>query len=726
MSKLTDEKVIPLANNTGDSLTALNEPRGIRRILIANRGEIACRVIETAQKMGIETIAIYSEADRMAKHVKMADHAILVGEAPTVNSYLNIARIIKAAKTLEADAIHPGYGFLSENAAFAEACLENDLIFIGPPSSAMKAMSSKSDAKSIMEQAHVPLIPGYHGNDNSVETLTAIANQIGYPVLLKAALGGGGKGMRIVESAHEMPDAIASAKRESAAAFGDDLLLIEKYLVEPRHIEVQVFADQYGDAIYLSDRDCSIQRRHQKIVEEAPAPNLSESLRHAMGKAAVDAAKAIGYIGAGTVEFLLDASGQFYFMEMNTRLQVEHPVTELITGQDLVEWQINIARGNPLPISQNEIVHQGHAMEVRIYAEDPNQDFLPSSGHIHHLSEPEKSSKQSIVRVDSGIQQGDTVTSHYDPMLSKLIVWASTRKTAITALSQALADYRLIGPATNIDYLQRVINHPAFNNAELTTHFIEHHQAELNNEQAPSVKLRDTGKTDADKTSNHSGLLTISKLTLFAAISAIHREGQFVHWRLNQSASQKIAVNHTRDGHCHFLFQFPDLSTSVSKALAPNGLEIQLVQIETNNQQYNLAAQNIHLLSITNINGGHRYQIEINGQKEHFTHIESNEEQHIYYQTWHDNYFIGNDTDHVHLHNEEENQAIAPLNGILSALLCQPGDSVEKDQPLLVIEAMKMEYTVRAPYKGTISKMLFALGDQVDHGKLLVRIDPEK
>ncbi|GAB3521747.1 acetyl/propionyl/methylcrotonyl-CoA carboxylase subunit alpha [Photobacterium alginatilyticum] len=726
MSKITDDKVISLANNTGDSLTALNEPRDISRILIANRGEIACRVIETAQKMGIETIAIYSEADRLAKHVSMADHAILVGEAPAANSYLNIARIIQAAKTLEADAIHPGYGFLSENASFAEACLENDLIFIGPPSSAMKAMSSKSDAKSIMEQAHVPLIPGYHGDDNSVETLTATANQIGYPVLLKAALGGGGKGMRIVESAHEMPEAIASAKRESTTSFGDDLLLIEKYLVEPRHIEVQMFADQYGNAIYLSDRDCSIQRRHQKIVEEAPAPNLPATLRHAMGQAAVDAAKAIGYIGAGTVEFLLDASGKFYFMEMNTRLQVEHPVTELITRQDLVEWQINIAKGIPLPLSQSEIIHQGHAMEVRIYAEDPNQDFLPSSGHIHHLSEPEKNSEQTIVRVDSGIQQGDTVTSHYDPMLSKLIVWAATRNSATLALSQALANYRLIGPATNIDYLQRVINHPAFKNADLTTHFIEHHQAELISDHAPGIELKVTNNTDSKKSGNNSDLLTISKLSLFAAISSIHREGKFTHWRLNQPSSQEITVSDSHGEHFQFVFQFPGISQPFSNTYTSTGMQIQLVQVASNDRHCDLAAQVIHLLSITNTDGGNRYQIEVNGQKEHFTHIESNEEQHIYYQTWHDNYFIGNDTDHVHLHNEEENQAIAPLNGIITALLCQPGDNVDKDQPLLVIEAMKMEYTVRAPYKGRVSKVLFALGDQVDHGELLVRIDPEK
>ena len=705
MSKITEAKVV-------------TAPVDITRLLIANRGEIACRIIETAKKMGIETIAIYSEADRQAKHVKMADYAVLVGTPPVANSYLNIPRIIDAAKTLAADAIHPGYGFLSENASFAEACLSNDLIFIGPPATAMKAMSSKSDAKMIMERAHVPLIPGYHGEDNTVEMLSATANQIGYPVLLKAALGGGGKGMRVVESATEMPEAIASAKREARASFGDDLLLIEKYLVGPRHIEVQVFADQHNNTIYLSDRDCSIQRRHQKIVEEAPAPKLSETLRHTMGQAAVEAAKAIGYIGAGTVEFLLDASGQFYFMEMNTRLQVEHPITELITGQDLVEWQINVAKGIPLPLSQKQVTHHGHAIEVRIYAEDPGQDFLPSSGHIHYLREPPKQSKHTKVRVDSGILQGDTITSFYDPMLSKLIVWATTRSSAITTLSQALSNYRLIGPATNIDYLQQIISHSAFKTANINTHFIEQYQADLNDNLSPVFDINAVA-TNADAPQ----ALTVPKLVLFAAISAIHLEGFFIHWRLNQSSCQEVSVSHSHGERYRLLFQFPFAQPPTLENQPNDAKQIILTRVEINGHSYDITPLVLHLISDRVIEGRHDYQIEINGRKNNFTQIECLGMKHVYYQTWHDCFLIGNDTEHLHTQQDEGNQAIAPLNGIVTALLCQPGDNVDKEQPLLIIEAMKMEYTVRAPYEGTIADVLFAIGDQVEHGEMLLRID---
>jgi len=423
-----------------------------KRILIANRGEIACRIIKTAKSMAIETVAVYSEADRSSLHVKQADFAEFIGPAPASESYLDIDAIIGAAKKWQADAIHPGYGFLSENPKLAKACSENGIAFIGPSTSAIEAMGSKSHAKAIMSEANVPLVPGYHGTDNSVEHLLAEAEKIGYPVMLKATQGGGGKGMRVVNSAAEMPLAIDGAQREALSSFGDKQLLIEKCILQPRHVEVQVFADQHGNCVYLSDRDCSIQRRHQKVVEEAPAPGLSDELRKQMGEAAVQAAQAIDYVGAGTVEFLLDSRGQFYFMEMNTRLQVEHPVTELITGVDLVEWQFKVAAGEHLPISQSEITHNGHSIELRIYAEDTDNDFMPSTGRIDYLKEPVSDSnvRLAYVRVDSGVTQGDSISEYYDPMISKLIVWGQTRDIALKQLKQALTKYHVRGVTTNI------------------------------------------------------------------------------------------------------------------------------------------------------------------------------------------------------------------------------------------------------------------------------------
>ncbi|WP_064608830.1 acetyl-CoA carboxylase biotin carboxylase subunit [Photobacterium sp. J15] len=693
----------------------MNESAGkkIQRLMVVNRGEIACRIISTAKKKGITTIAVYSDVDQKAKHVAMADEAILIGKAPAQDSYLNIPKIIEAAKRAGAEAIHPGYGFLSENARFAEACKSNDIIFIGPTAEAMLAMSSKSEAKTIMEKANVPLIPGYHGADNSTDKLLDIAGQIGYPVILKAALGGGGKGMRIINSAAEMPEAIAGAKRESKAAFGDDQLLIEKYLTQPRHIEIQVFADQAGNTIYLSDRDCSIQRRHQKIVEEAPAPGLSAELRQAMGQAAVDAAKAIGYVGAGTVEFLLDSNEQFYFMEMNTRLQVEHPVTELITRQDLVEWQIKIAEGSTLPLKQEDISHRGHAIEVRIYAEDPEQDFIPSSGQIHFLQEPlTYHNDQICIRLDSGIRQHDSITSYYDPILAKLIVWAEDRERATHELSSTLSDYRLIGLETNIPYLQRVIQHPAFQQAQLNTHFIDQYKAELACIAPPLFETGQTGKHSVAK---------IPKLALFAAVAEIEqsRHSQpfpdLYGWRLNQDPYSDTVIN-TDKGDCYKLsFQHLEDKTFCS-------LKTKLKKIATNNEPESAASLDIHLLSTTenpHNSGINDFQIEVNGYSCHFSAVYCQNRLHIYHDHWYDVFTFGHQADYLHS-KEENNQAVAPLNGIVSTLLCQPGDTVDEEQPLLVIEAMKMEYTVRAPYAGTVTNIHFQPGDQVEHGEQLV------
>ncbi|HKO09841.1 MAG TPA: biotin carboxylase N-terminal domain-containing protein, partial [Alphaproteobacteria bacterium] len=397
------------------------------KILIANRGEIACRIIRTARRLGIKTVAVYSEADRHARHVALADTARLIGPAPARESYLKIEAILAAAAATGAEAIHPGYGFLSENAAFAEACEKAGFVFIGPPASAIRAMGSKSEAKRLMEKAGLPVVPGYHGADQGLARLRAAAERIGFPVLIKASAGGGGKGMRVVERAEALPSALASAKREAASAFGDDRVLLEKYLARPRHIEIQLFADAHGNAVHLFERDCSIQRRHQKVIEEAPAPGMTEKRRAQMGAAAVAAAAAIGYRGAGTVEFIVDEDGSFHFMEMNTRLQVEHPVTEMITGQDLVEWQLRVAAGEPLPLGQDDLAISGHAFEARLYAEDPERDFLPATGRLRHLRFP---AEGAHVRVDTGVAEGDQVTIHYDPMLAKLIVWDRDREGA--------------------------------------------------------------------------------------------------------------------------------------------------------------------------------------------------------------------------------------------------------------------------------------------------------
>ncbi|MEJ2764927.1 biotin carboxylase N-terminal domain-containing protein [Photobacterium sp. MCCC 1A19761] len=692
--------------------------RKITRLLVANRGEIACRIMKTAQAMGIETIAVYSEADRHAKHVRMADHAVLIGPASAQASYLNVSRIIEAATALNADAIHPGYGFLSENAELARACQQNDLIFIGPPVKAMLAMSSKSEAKSIMARAHVPLLPGYHGEDNDLNVLVKAAAEIGYPVLVKAALGGGGKGMRIVEHADALPEAILSAKREARSAFGYDLVLIEKYLTNPRHIEVQVFADMNGNTVYLSDRDCSIQRRHQKIVEEAPAPNLPEHLRTAMGEAAVNAAKAIGYVGAGTVEFLLDGQGQFYFMEMNTRLQVEHPVTELVTGQDLVHWQIRVAEGSPLPLQQHEISHWGHAMEVRIYAEDPAQDFLPSSGSLAYLAEPEHCapplSDGVQVRVDSGICQGDIVTSHYDPMLAKLIVWSPERHETIRQLSSALAEYRIIGLETNISYLQQILNHPVFVQATMTTHFIQDHQDDLNGDDAPAIAFQPRQQGDAP--------IQVPLTTLFAAVSAIKPTSPMSHWRLNQRPYHVVPVR-TLQGKT-YLFRFEIATADPSISTDSSQCSLSLTQITIDDQLHDLDFNHNHnrirLMAMNPQANSQLFEIELQAQRYRFTLVHHETKTHIFYQRWHTPYLTGHDIEREQSHEDQVQQAVAPLNGIVTALLCQTGDTVEKDQPLLVIEAMKMEYTVRAPHPGTLSAVLYAIGDQVAHGDLLV------
>ncbi len=444
------------------------------KILIANRGEIACRILKTARRMGVRSVAVYSEADAAARHVRLADEAVAIGGAAARDSYLNIGRILDAARRSGAQAIHPGYGFLAENEEFAQACAAAGIVFIGPPVAAIRAMGSKAAAKQLMEQAGVPLVPGYHGASQELSFLKAQAQQIGFPVLIKASAGGGGKGMRVVERGEDFEASLASCRREAASAFGDDRVILERYLSRPRHIEVQVFADTQGNVVHLFERDCSVQRRHQKVLEEAPAPGMTAAHRAAMTQAAIAAARAVGYVGAGTVEFIADqdfaADGSFYFMEMNTRLQVEHPVTEMITGLDLVEWQLRVAAGGPLPLAQEQIVLRGHALEARIYAEDPDKGFLPSTGRLVHLAPPAESLH---VRIDTGVEEGDEITPHYDPMISKLVVWDETRERAAARMLQALAQYRIVGVANNVEFLSRLTACPAFAGADLDTGLIE-------------------------------------------------------------------------------------------------------------------------------------------------------------------------------------------------------------------------------------------------------------
>ena len=446
------------------------------KILIANRGEIACRIIKTAKAMGIATVAVYSEVDRNSLHVQLADESVAIGASPSNESYLVSNKLIQAALETGAQAIHPGYGFLSENAEFCRLCAANNLVFIGPPVEAILAMGSKSAAKTIMADAGVPLVPGYHGDDQNPEIIKQAANDMGYPVLLKAAAGGGGKGMRAVYAEAEFDEALGAAKREALNSFNDDIMLVEKYLLKPRHVEIQVFCDSHGNAVYLFERDCSVQRRHQKVIEEAPAPGMTETLRQQMGEAAIKAALAINYEGAGTVEFLLDAQGEFFFMEMNTRLQVEHPVTEMISGQDLVEWQLQVASGEPLPRSQDQLTINGHAFEARIYAEDPDHDFLPATGRLTVLQPPLESAH---VRVDTGVVEGDEVSIYYDPMIAKLIVWDTDRDRALQRLAQALSEYRISGLTTNIGFLYNLAISQAFQNGDVDTGYIEEHEAEI-------------------------------------------------------------------------------------------------------------------------------------------------------------------------------------------------------------------------------------------------------
>ena len=644
----------------------------IDTLLVANRGEIACRVMRTAKAMGISTVAVHSAIDRDARHVREADIAIDLGGAKPADSYLRIDALIAAAKASGAQAIHPGYGFLSENAGFARAIEQAGLVFLGPPASAIDAMGSKSAAKALMEQAGVPLVPGYHGEAQDLETFRAAAEVIGYPVLLKAAAGGGGKGMKVVERESELAEALASAQREAQSSFGDARMLVEKYVLKPRHVEIQVFADQHGHCLYLNERDCSIQRRHQKVVEEAPAPGLTPELRRAMGEAAVKAAQAIGYVGAGTVEFLLDERGDFFFMEMNTRLQVEHPVTEAITGLDLVAWQIRVARGEALPISQEQVPLIGHAIEVRLYAEDPDNDFLPSTGTLALYREAQSGPGR---RVDTGVAEGDEVSPFYDPMLGKLIAWGDNREEARLRLLAMLDETAVGGVRTNLAFLRRVLAHPAFADAELDTGFIPRHQQQLLPEATALPAAFWQLAAEA-----------------FAQGEPARRAHEDFHSPWSGNGGWRAGLPVETDLHlaCAGERQVVRLRHTAPPAAQLRGEQL---VVERDGQRRS------HLA----IRRGDTLYLEYLGELHRVSRVDPIAEA---------------EARHSH-----HGGLTAPMNGSIVRVLVEAGQAVEAGTALVVLEAMKMEHSIRAPLAGTVKVLSCAEGEMVAEGAILVELE---
>ncbi|WP_420419615.1 acetyl/propionyl/methylcrotonyl-CoA carboxylase subunit alpha [Pacificispira sp.] len=666
-----------------------------KRILIANRGEIACRVIETARRLGIETVAVYSDADAKAMHVDLADYAVRLGPAPARESYLRGELILQAAKDTGAEAIHPGYGFLSENADFADACDKAGIVFIGPPADAIRAMGSKSEAKALMGKAGVPLTPGYHGADQDPAHLKAEADTIGYPVLIKASAGGGGKGMRLVERTEDFDEALASCRREASASFGDDRVLVERFVTRPRHIEMQVFADSHGNAVHLFERDCSIQRRHQKVVEEATAPGMPEELRQRMGEAAVAAAKAVGYRGAGTVEFIAETRsdgtpGDFFFMEMNTRLQVEHPVTELVTGQDLVEWQLRVAAGETLPMDQSEIFAFGHAMEVRLYAEDPDGGFLPSIGTLNRLRFPDGND----IRVDTGVQEGDEVSPHYDPMIAKLIAFGDDRKEAIRKLIAALRATEAAGIATNRDFLIRVLADKDFQDGTLDTGFIAAREAAL----LP-------GRARADEAVLIAAALAVldgeaqSARRRAAAVGDPHSPwAMATGWRLNDSGpvdlrfrdfeGERSVSARFDSGHWRCRVEGGDPIEALLLGWDSDGLRVRI--------------------------GGTLMRFGLDRTGERFTLFSPS---HTYVLDRVDPLAAATGAD------QSDHALTAPMPGKVTAVFVKKGDAVKAGTSLMILEAMKMEHTIKAPAEGVIETLPYAEGDQVGDGAVLVTFE---
>lgn len=681
-------------------MSLTHAPRPLRSVLIANRGEIACRVMRTARSLGLRTIAVYSDADANALHVREADEAVRLGPAPARESYLDIDKVIVAAQRSGADAIHPGYGFLSENAEFVAACEAADIVFIGPPASAIAAMGDKASAKARMANAGVPLVPGYHGEAQDDALLKEEAGKIGYPVLLKASAGGGGKGMRVVESDREFQAALDGCRRESRAAFGDERMLIEKYLIQPRHVEVQVFCDSQGNGVYLFERDCSVQRRHQKVIEEAPAPGMTPELRSAMGDAAVCAAQEIGYIGAGTVEFLLDADGSFYFMEMNTRLQVEHPVTEMITGQDLVEWQLRVAMGEPLPCRQDELTITGHSFEARIYAEDPDQDFLPATGLLTRFALDMEGTGLSTdqVRLDSGVESGDVVSMHYDPMLAKLIVHGPDRDAALATLNRALAALDVQGVVTNRAFLMRLATHPGFKNVELDTRFIERNEATLF---AP--------RTYSTEAYASAALIGLHQLALeVESDSPWDRHDGF---RLNAPHTIRIALCDPASA------QADDSDEAVIIVEGKRSAGESQWQLSIGDERLTASLQPLAGDAVAVTLNGHRRRLQAHRDGHVVVMADPSGETRLFWRR----------IDAIdHGHHEAESTLTAPMHGTVVALLVEPGAAVEKGMPLMVMEAMKMEHTMTAPANGSVDTFHFQAGDTVSQGAVLLDFAPSE
>jgi len=664
-----------------------------KKILIANRGEIACRVAATARRLGIRTVAVYSTPDAQAAHVMACDEAVALGGEAARDSYLRADLILAAAQATGAQAVHPGYGFLSENEAFAQACADAGIAFIGPPPAAIAAMGSKAAAKSLMAKAGVPLVPGYHGDDNSPALLADEAGRIGYPVLIKASAGGGGRGMRRVDRAEDFAEALASCQREAQASFGDAHVLVERYVTRPRHIEIQVFADSLGHCVHLFERDCSVQRRHQKVLEESPAPGLSPERRAEMGAAAVSAAQAVGYVGAGTVEFIAeevnDGDLRFYFMEMNTRLQVEHPVTEAVTGLDLVEWQLRVAAGQPLPLQQHQLAIHGHAIEARICAENPDAGFLPATGALDVLRWPAHVAfERGAVRVDAGVREGDAISPHYDSMIAKLIVHGDTRAQALARLDAALGATRIVGVANNVAFLRRVVQGTAFSTADLDTALIERERDTLLNQPPLALEIVAAGVVA-------QALADEAEATPAAADHSpwAQRDG----WRLHGGAQRHFHIEHAG--------QTPEVAL-----LRSHGGQLSL-----------RAGHHTWPLTVRALGGGRhdvqlgarRLQLEVHAQGERVA-VFAPEGQAVLKRV--------DDIAHAGDGAADTGRLAAPMPGKVVALLARAGDQVSKGQALAVMEAMKMEHTLHAPRDGVVAELLYAVGDQVAEGGELLRL----
>ncbi len=650
----------------------------IRRLLIANRGEIVCRITRTAQRLGVTSIAVYSEADRHARHVRTADEAYYLGPAPAAESYLDIAKILEVAKRAGADAVHPGYGFLSENADFAQACVDAGLIFVGPPAASIRAMGSKSASKAAMAAVGVPVAPGYHGEDQSAQRLQAEAQKAGFPLIIKASAGGGGKGMQVVNSVSEVAAAVESAKRLARAAFGDDRLLLERYFPLARHVEVQVFADSHGGIVSLFDRDCSVQRRHQKIIEEAPAPGLRGEVRTAMARAAIQSAQAVGYEGAGTVEFLVDEAQHFYFMEMNTRLQVEHPVTELIADVDLVEWQLRIAQGAHLPKMQSEILQRGAAMEARLYAEDPDHGYLPSVGRIVHLRWPDAAAG---LRLDIGVDAGDEVSPFYDPMLGKVIAWGATRAEAVDRLRNALDDIEIIGVTTNRTLLTSVLADEEYRRGGVATNFLAARCAHL------SFGDPQAGDVDA---------------ALAAVWCATRETSPDALW--SDSRGWRLAADPTST------WKFGDRAVA-AEFRAP---DTYVAHIAGREHTLRKVAREANVL-----------QAELAGQIQRVRVIEVEQKLHLFRAGRHVVLRAARTEDALEVSaGAEQGSLLTPLPGTVVAVHVTPGQQVLRGAPLVTVEAMKMEHTLTAPYDGTVTRVICGPAERVAAGAILVELSP--